>query len=100
MLNPGLVGLGILDSFASGTQMFTTDCGLHSPEISYLESGKNGVMTANDIHAYADAISAVLADSGALEKLRSGALAIAPRYTIENMAERICGGIISCMASK
>jgi glycosyltransferase involved in cell wall biosynthesis len=100
MLNPGLVGLGILDSFASGTPMFTTDCGLHSPEISYLESGKNGVMTANDVHAYADAISTVLSDPGALKLLRAGALAVAPRYTIENMAERLCDGIVRCLAMK
>lgn len=100
MLNPGLVGLGILDSFASGTPMFTTDCGLHSPEISYLESGKNGVMTANDVHAYADAISTVLSDPAALERLRNGALAVAPRYTIENMAERICEGIVRCLDTK
>jgi glycosyltransferase involved in cell wall biosynthesis len=100
MLNPGLVGLGILDSFASGTPMFTTDCGLHSPEISYLESGKNGVMTANEVQAYADAISDVLSDPAALVRLRNGALAVAPRYTIENMAERLCDGIIRCIDTK
>jgi glycosyltransferase involved in cell wall biosynthesis len=100
MLNPGLVGLGILDSFASGTPMFTTDCGLHSPEIAYLESGKNGVMTANEVQAYAAAISEVLSDPAALERLRNGALAVAPRYTIENMAERLCDGIIRCIDTK
>jgi glycosyltransferase involved in cell wall biosynthesis len=99
MLNPGLVGLGVLDSFVYGTPMFTTDCGLHSPEISYLISGQNGVMTADDVDAYANSVVAILSDSIALAKLKKGARATAPRYTVENMAERICHGILSCLAT-
>jgi glycosyltransferase involved in cell wall biosynthesis len=97
MLNPGLVGLAILDSFASGTPMFTTDCDLHSPEISYLESGHNGVMTDDDLHAYSSAVSNILLDRKALAELKRGALGSAPFYTIENMAERICNGILQCL---
>jgi glycosyltransferase involved in cell wall biosynthesis len=98
MLNPGLVGLGILDSFINGTPMFTTDCGLHSPEIEYLSSGTNGVMTANNLAAYTNAVVEVLANPAVFAKLRKGALSSASRYTVENMAERICNGIMSCMA--
>jgi glycosyltransferase involved in cell wall biosynthesis len=97
MLNPGLVGLAILDSFASGTPMFTTDCNLHSPEISYLESGRNGVMTEDDLHAYSSAVANTVLDPKALAELKLGALDSAPRYTIENMAERICNGILQCL---
>ena len=99
MLNPGLIGLGILDSFVCGTPMFTTDCGVHSPEISYLKSGVNGVMTTNDFDAYVAAVSAALSRPEVLAKLRMGALASAPQYNIENMAERFCGGILACLAS-
>lgn len=99
MLNPGLVGLGILDSFVSGSPMFTTDCGLHSPEISYMVSGQNGVMTDDDVIAYSGAVIATLNDPAALEKLKQGALATAPRYTVENMANRLCNGIMACIAS-
>jgi glycosyltransferase involved in cell wall biosynthesis len=99
MLNPGLVGLGILDSFVSGSPMFTTDCGLHSPEISYMESGQNGVMTDDDVIAYSGAVIAALNDPAALDKLKQGALATAPRYTVENMANRLCNGIMACIAS-
>ena len=45
MLMPGLVGLAIIDSFAAGTPIFTTDAPVHSPEIAYLENGVNGIMT-------------------------------------------------------
>ncbi len=99
ILNPGLVGLGILESFASGTPMFTTDCGLHSPEISYLSSGTNGVMTDNDVVAYANTVIDVLHEPEAIARLSKGALSCAPRYTIENMANRIRMGICDCLAS-
>ncbi len=100
MLNPGLVGLGILDSFASGTPMFTTDCGLHSPEISYLSSGTNGVMTSNDIDIYANAVVNVLQEPDAIAKLSKGALSSAPRYTVDNMADRIRMGICACLSHR
>ncbi|MES2932317.1 MAG: glycosyltransferase [Pseudomonadota bacterium] len=99
MLNPGLVGLGILDSFTSGTPMFTTDCGIHSPEISYLASGTNGVMTSNDVDAYADTVAGVLMQPEAIARLSKGALSSAPRYTVENMADRIRKGICACLSS-
>jgi glycosyltransferase involved in cell wall biosynthesis len=99
MLNPGLVGLGILDSFASGTPMFTTDCGLHSPEISYMTPGKNGVITRDDVNDYADTVVSVLQQPDAIARLSNGALSSAPRYTVENMAERILNGICSCLSS-
>ncbi len=98
MLNPGLVGLGILDSFTSGRPMFTTDCGLHSPEISYLDPGRNGVMTGNDVTAFADAVAATLEAPAQLARLRAGALESARRYTVDNMASRICGGIGASLA--
>ena len=97
LLNPGLVGLGILDSFASGTPLFTTDCGLHSPEIAYLESGRNGIMTTDDVAQYAEAVCSTLLAPAVLLRLRQQALASAPRYSIENMCDRFCAGVTACM---
>ena len=98
MLNPGLVGLGILDSFVSGRPMFTTDCGVHSPEISYLSNWKNGVVTKMDQRIYAQAVSEVLRHPEMLDILRQGALSSSSRYTIENMASRIRDGFCSCLS--
>ncbi|WP_228893057.1 glycosyltransferase family 4 protein [Pseudoduganella aquatica] len=98
MLNPGLVGLGILDSFASGKPMLTTDCGLHSPEIAYLESGRNGIMTPNDLDSYAAAAVAVLRNPAQLAALSEAARASGGRYTVENMARRLCQGIEAALA--
>ncbi|SFU91746.1 glycosyltransferase family 4 protein [Pseudoduganella namucuonensis] len=98
MLNPGLVGLGILDSFASGRPMFTTDCGLHSPEIAYLHSGENGVMTADGVAPFADAVTEVLRSPSELARLAGGARASASRYTVDNMAQRLSSGIGDALA--
>jgi glycosyltransferase involved in cell wall biosynthesis len=99
MLNPGLVGLGILDAFVCGTPMLTTDCGIHSPEIAYLDNGVNGVMTADDVDVYAGACVQLLRDPVALDALRAGCEVSAQEYTVENMARRFADGIVSALAS-
>lgn len=93
MLNPGLVGLGILDAFVCGVPMLTTDCGIHSPEISYLENGVNGTMTADDLDAYVEAGVRLLRDPQALDVLRVGCATSAQEYTVANMACRFADGI-------
>ena len=97
MLNPGLVGLGILDAFVCGVPMLTTDCGIHSPEIAYLENGVNGVMTGDDLSAYVWASANLLHDTQALGALRAGCVASAQEYTVENMAHRFADGVTSCL---
>lgn len=99
MINPGLVGLGILDSFVCGVPMLTTDCGLHSPEIVYLENGANGLMTANTADAYVSAVVALLADDEALARLQQGCQASATTYTVENMARNFADGVMRCLAA-
>jgi len=97
MLNPGLVGLGILDAFVCGVPMLSTDCGIHSPEIAYLENGVNGVMTADDLSAYVWASVNLLRDTQALGALRAGCVASAQEYTVENMARRFADGVMGCL---
>jgi glycosyltransferase involved in cell wall biosynthesis len=60
LLNPGMVGLGILDGFSMGLPLVTADCGIHSPEIAYLENEANGLMTADNVPAFVDGASSVL----------------------------------------
>ncbi|MFA5240821.1 MAG: glycosyltransferase family 4 protein [Sulfuricella sp.] len=99
MLNPGLVGLGILDAFVCGVPMLTTDCGIHSPEIAYLENGVNGVMTADDPDAYVEAGVRLLRDPQALDGLRAGCAASAQEYTVENMARWFADGVANALAA-
>jgi L-malate glycosyltransferase len=97
MINPGLVGLGILDSFVCGVPMVTTDCGLHSPEIAYLKNGENGLMTSNSIDDYVAAVVVLLSDEAAIAKLQAGCVASAREYTVENMARNFTDGVMRCL---
>ncbi|MEO8040322.1 MAG: glycosyltransferase family 4 protein [Betaproteobacteria bacterium] len=99
MLNPGLVGLGILDSFVCGVPMVTTDCGLHSPEIAYLANGRNGLMTPDTADAFVDAVVTLLQDDVRHADLVRGCRDSAAEYTVENMARRFADGAQACLAS-
>lgn len=99
MLNPGLVGLGILDSFACEVPMLTTDCGLHSPEIVYLQSGVNGVMTENTLNSYVRECLALLNNPDKLLAMKLACKNSATTYTVENMARNFADGVELCLQS-
>ena len=99
MLNPGALGLGVMDAFVCQAPMITTDCGKHGPEIAYLENGINGVITADDLDRYVEASVPLLRDAQALQTLRDGCAASAQEYTVENMALRFADGITNAVAT-
>lgn len=96
-LNPGLVGLGILDAFCARLPVLTTDLPLHSPEIEYLEPGRNGLLLPPDADALANAIDGLLADPARLQALRAGAEASSRCYSIEAMAQNFAAGVRQCL---
>jgi len=100
MLNPGLVGLGILDSFALGIPLLTTNCGIHSPEISYLESGRNGLMVANDLLEYTKASVRILTDHNFRKELANNCTNDSARYSLDSMVRNFSKGIISALSAK
>jgi L-malate glycosyltransferase len=95
---PGRVGLAVLDSFAAGLPLFTTDLTIHGPEASYLVDGENGRKTAHHLQTYADAVVETLSSPSLLEQLRQTAAATASQYTIEAMAENFRRGIKQCLS--
>lgn len=99
-LMPGLVGLAILDSFAAGCPLVTTDVPFHSPEIDYLRDGENGVIVKNadDPSAYAAAVAALLLDETHRGRLAQAARTCADAYTIERMAKSVADGIRLALA--
>lgn len=99
MINPGLVGLGILDAFVCGVPIVTTDCGLHSPEIAYLQNGSNGLMTSNTMNDYVAAVVNLLKSPSALAVLQDGCWASARTYTIANMADNFTQGVMHCLSA-
>ena len=98
MLNPGLVGLGILDAFAAGLPLVTTDCGLHSPEVCYLQDGVNGFMTPDTLDDFVAACEALLSGTALCKRVSHHAAQSAGRYSLQNMAERFSAGILACLA--
>lgn len=97
MLNPGLVGLHIVDAFCAGLVMVTTTGARHSPEVCYLQDGINGVMTSDSEADYAERVVALLNDPTALAKLRAASLADADVYTLEKMVAQFADGIARCL---
>lgn len=99
LLMPGGVGLVVLDSFALGVPMVTTDTRMHGPEIDYLEDGRNGILIecGESVETYADGVVGLLQDEGCLERLREGALAAAADHTIEKMARNFATGVTNAL---
>ena len=97
-LNPGLVGLHILDAFSAGLPMITTSTAMHSPEIAYLKNGINGVVVDGDSDKdYSAAVVNLLNDDECRQEISSACLAAAQHYTVENMVDNFSSGIISCL---
>ena len=93
---PGAVGLGILDSFAMETPLITTVQDFHGPEISYLENGKNGIITPDNIKDYSNAIVNLLVSKHYVE-MANNCKESAGKYTLENMVENFKTGILLCL---
>ena len=97
ILNPGAVGLHILDSFVSGKPMVTTDNALHGPEIAYLKHAVNGYTTDSDPVAYAKAVIDLLLDENSYRVMVEQLKQDAKRYTLEKMVDNFSGGIMQCL---
>jgi len=97
MINPGVVGLNILDSFVAGVPMITTNCKGHGPEIAYLTNGENGLMTTTSLDDYVAAVSKLLADESTIELLTIGCKTSAQKYTVGNMACKFADGVLRCL---
>ncbi len=96
-LMPGLVGLAILDTFATQTPMVTTQYPYHSPEIEYLNNKKNGLMTEDDEANFATEVVKLLTNHQELEKLKAGCLDSSSLYSTENMVENFKNGVMACL---
>lgn len=102
VLMPGVVGLGVLDSFAAGVPMVTTDLPHHGPEIEYLRDGVNGIVVKDSDSAerYAAEVVALLGDDQRRNRLANACVESARLYTVEAMVERFSAGVMSAMRSR
>jgi L-malate glycosyltransferase len=97
VLLPGRVGLAILDAFAAGLPLLTTQVPYHGPEIEYLEDGRNGLIVKHDVSVYASTVVSVLSDALLRENFREAASDSARRYSIDGMVSNFRIGIRRCL---
>lgn len=96
-LNPGLVGLGVLQAFCAGLPLITHDVPFHSPEIAYVQHGFNGLVLPDHPAAFTQAVVALLSDPARLAALQHGARVSAGRWSVEAMAAHFRDGIAACL---
>jgi glycosyltransferase involved in cell wall biosynthesis len=94
---PGRVGLAVLEMASAGLPMATFAVSLHGAEIAYLKNGINGLFLNADINTAAKELGALLADRPTLERMRSEALSMASKYTVQNMAVNFADGVIKSL---
>lgn len=95
ILNPGLLGLHILDSFATGLPIVSTLNAKHSPEIAYIENGVNGILTDDTPDAFAQAVIRLLSDSEYYLNISRQAKDSASLYSLGAMVQNFVTGIKS-----
>lgn len=98
MLNPGLLGLHILDSFSIGIPLVSTLTAKHSPEIAYLENNFNGILTNDNPSDYSTAIRNLLVDEDFYNCIRNNAIKSGKIYTLDLMVDNFYIGIKRCLS--
>ncbi len=97
LLMPGLVGLVVIDSFSAGVPLFTLEASPHSPEIAYIEHGTNGFVVSGDLEQYAQAVVRFLSAPEEAEKVKLACSNSMESFTLEQMVDRFCSGVVSCL---
>jgi glycosyltransferase involved in cell wall biosynthesis len=99
MLNPGLVGLAVLDAFAGGIPVITSSNAKHSPEIAYVVSGVNGeIVDSDDAFLFSRCVVDILSDEAHLTQLQDGARRTARTITLPEMVRRFATGVEEALA--
>jgi glycosyltransferase involved in cell wall biosynthesis len=97
---PAWVGLSVLDAFAAGLPVLTTDLPRgQGVEVEYIEHERNGLITPPAIAPYAAALASVVRDAALRARLAEGARAAGERYSVETMIENFRRGIHRCLGA-
>jgi glycosyltransferase involved in cell wall biosynthesis len=93
---PGYVGLAVNRGFAHGMPAITIRSRLHSPEIDYVEDGRNGlILEPGDFVA---GLRRFAADAALRERLGQGALAMRDKLDLGHMVAAFDAGIAAALA--
>lgn len=97
MLNPGMLGLHILESFSVGLPLVSIVSSSHSPEVVYVRNYMNAILTSNTIADYSSAVVRMLSDDRYRKHISNGAEMAGQDYSVEDMAHRFMTGIVDCL---
>jgi glycosyltransferase involved in cell wall biosynthesis len=97
LLNPGMVGLVMIDSLVAGVPVLTCALPNHSPEIAYLKSGQNGLIVADSLDAFTQEAVMLLQDDERRLTMVQACREDATLYSLDNMVQRYRDGILSCL---
>ncbi|MDP4299067.1 glycosyltransferase family 4 protein [Leptothrix discophora] len=97
MINPGLVGLHIVDAFCAGIVMVTTTNAKHSPEVAYLVHNKNGLILDDNDEIIAARIISLIENKEELRTIQRNSLSESHLYTQEGMVKNFATGIINAL---
>lgn len=96
ILNPGVIGLHVLDAFSAGRPMVTTETTQHGPEIAYLKNGVNGYVTPARVEEYVTAIVALATDASLYQRIADEGHLASRQYTLDHMVDNFVAGIEKC----
>lgn len=97
MIITGRVGLAVVDAFAMGLPVVTTDYRYHAPEFEYLSEDNSVVVPDNEEQLIA-AAERLITHPEMLGRLRLGARRSAEQLSIESMTENFEGGLLSALS--
>lgn len=96
---PAYAGLAVIDAFAAGLPIATTDHPGHGPELGYLTPGVDSIVTEFDVDRYAWAIADLLARPADLAAMKAAARRAADRVPMQRMVAAFTEGIVRCLES-
>ena len=101
-VHPGLVGLHVIEAFATASPMVTADVAYHSHEVDYLEHGVNAIVLPRfaTVRQFADAVAGLFEDETELRSLQAGCRSAASRYTLDAMVTNFAAGVNEALAAQ
>jgi hypothetical protein len=97
---PGSVGLAVNHAFAHGRPIVTRASRLQSPELEYIEHGRNGLIVDGDLDRFADVVRTLARSPERLRDLAAGARATGERLGMDRMVAGFDGGVRAALAQR
>jgi glycosyltransferase involved in cell wall biosynthesis len=94
---PGFVGLAVTHGFIHGVPILTRRGEFHSPEVEYIEDGKNGLMLPAERRGFFEALDRFVDDPSVQLSLAQGAAHTAQSLDMSYMVSRFQGCVAECL---